>query len=185
MQALRRREPDTPLEVRAFDEHRLGLKPVLRRIRAPRGRRPVARGHRRFQWLYVHGFVRPATGEVVRFLAPTVDAVMPSRILAAFARGIGAGSGKRIVLVLAGAGWHVAGELEIPEGIVLEFLPGHSPELQPAEHLWPIVDESVANRYFEGIQDLDQAVGEYCCTLVDDRDRIRANTLFHRWPAFA
>jgi hypothetical protein len=54
-----------PVEVWAFDEHRLGLKPILRKVWAPRGCRPVASGHHRYQWLYLYGFVRPATGEVV------------------------------------------------------------------------------------------------------------------------
>lgn len=33
----------------AMDEHRVGLKPVLRRVWAPRGCRPIARGHHRFE----------------------------------------------------------------------------------------------------------------------------------------
>src|SRR3982751_4075456 len=31
--------PDTPIEVWATDEHRLGLKPILRRVWAPKGQR--------------------------------------------------------------------------------------------------------------------------------------------------
>jgi transposase len=53
-------DPETPLEVWALDEHRIGLKPVVRRIWAPRGGRPEAVGHHRFAWLYLFGFVRPA-----------------------------------------------------------------------------------------------------------------------------
>src|SRR5829696_4286034 len=40
------RRPDLPVEVFATDEHRLGLKPVLRRVWAPKGERPIALGHR-------------------------------------------------------------------------------------------------------------------------------------------
>ncbi|MBK4723166.1 winged helix-turn-helix domain-containing protein, partial [Azospirillum sp. YIM DDC1] len=43
VQALQQENPDTPLEVWAMDEHRVGLKPVLRRVWAPRGCRPGAR----------------------------------------------------------------------------------------------------------------------------------------------
>jgi hypothetical protein len=32
---------------------------------APTGERPIALGHHRFEWLYVTGFVEPATGETV------------------------------------------------------------------------------------------------------------------------
>jgi hypothetical protein len=36
------------------------------------------------------------------------------------------------------AGWHVSGDLVVPPGIELAFLPPYTPELQPAEHLWPL-----------------------------------------------
>ncbi|HSE76321.1 MAG TPA: hypothetical protein VLB05_17505, partial [Dongiaceae bacterium] len=36
-----------PVELWATDEHRLGLKPVQRRVWAPKGQRPVALGHHR------------------------------------------------------------------------------------------------------------------------------------------
>lgn len=52
------------VELWAEDEMRVGgLKPVLlRRVWAPRGRRPIARVRRRYEWAYVYGFVRPRTG---------------------------------------------------------------------------------------------------------------------------
>jgi hypothetical protein len=51
------------IETFATDEHRIGLKPITRRVWAPRGNRPVAPCHHRFEWLYVTAFVSPATGE--------------------------------------------------------------------------------------------------------------------------
>jgi hypothetical protein len=51
------------VEVFATDEHRLGLKPVTRRVWTPIGERRVAYGHHRFDWLYVTAFVSPATSE--------------------------------------------------------------------------------------------------------------------------
>src|SRR6185503_12185405 len=58
------RRPDLPVEVFATDEHRLGLKPVLRRVWAPKGQRPIALGHHRYKGLYVTAFVQPTSGEV-------------------------------------------------------------------------------------------------------------------------
>ena len=95
----------------AFDEHRLGLRPVLRRQWAPKGQRPIAVGHPRYEWLYLYGFVHPGTGEVVWFICSTVDAELLSAVLAAFAAAVGAGEGKLIVLVLDNAGWHISGDL--------------------------------------------------------------------------
>src|SRR5207248_6012393 len=92
----REAEPGRPVEVWAFDEHRLGLKPVLRRQWAPKGRRPIAVGRHRCEWLYLYGFVHPGTGEVVWFIRSTVDTGLLSAVLAAFAGEVGAGEDKLI-----------------------------------------------------------------------------------------
>jgi transposase len=95
-------------------------------------------------------------------VVPHANAEVFSLALEHFAGEVGAGKRKRILLlVLDRAGWHTAEEkLKVPEGIHLEFLPSHSPELQPAERLWPLSDESVANRYFERIEQLEEALVE-------------------------
>lgn len=121
--------------MRAQAQMRLGLKPLLRRVWAPRGRRPVARIKRRYEWVYLYGFVRPRDGRTFWLILPTVSAKTVSLGLGQFARGINAGEDKRILLVVDRAGWHTGGEVEVPEGIELEFLPARSPELQPAERL--------------------------------------------------
>src|SRR5260370_39821116 len=64
------KHPDMPIEVWATDEHRLGLKPIHRRVWAPIGERPIALGHHRYEWLYVTAFVAPMSGETVWDLPP-------------------------------------------------------------------------------------------------------------------
>jgi transposase len=103
-------------------------------------------------------------------------------ILLDFAKSAGAGANKRIVLQLDGAGWHGPENLLVPDGIRLVFQPSHSPELQPAEHLWAFVDEPLVNTYFETIRDLEKVVSERCVALMEQRQPIRASTLFHWWP---
>jgi len=149
---------------------------------APKGCRPIALGHHRFEWLYVTGFVEPATGRTVWNVSNSICKKMFEAILADFAKSVGAGKTKRIVLQLDNAGWHGPENLALPDGIRLVFQPAHSPELQPAEHLWPFVDEPLANRYFETIEGLDRAVAERCVALIGQQDAIRASTLFHWWP---
>ena len=121
MRERREENPDRKVEVWAFDEHRLGLRPVLRRQWAPRGRRPAAAGRHRYEWLYLYGFVHPGTGEVVWFICSTVDTDLFGAVLAAFARAAGAGEDKLVVLVLDNAGWHVSGDLVVPPGIELAY----------------------------------------------------------------
>ncbi|WP_287245117.1 MULTISPECIES: transposase [unclassified Okeania] len=49
------------------------------------------------------------------------------------------------MLVIDQAGWHTSHSLKIPEGLDFIYLPAKSPELQPAERLWPLTNEVVAN----------------------------------------
>jgi transposase len=39
-------------------------------------------------------------------------------------------------LVLDGAGWHTANDLEVPDNITLILLPPYAPELNPVERVW-------------------------------------------------
>ena len=127
---------------------------------APVGERPTALGHHRFEWLYVTAFVAPESGETVWYLSDGIDKRLFEMMLAGFARETGAGRDRIIVLLLDGAGWHTEPNLAVPDGIRLVYLPPYTPELQPAEHLWPLVDEPVANRHFATLADLDAVLAE-------------------------
>ena len=127
--------PDTPIEAFATDEHRLGLKPVTRRVWPPVGERPIAHGHHRFEWLYVTAFVSPATGESFWYISNGVSKPLFEALLRLFAEEAGAGRDRRIVLVLDNAGWHGESGLAVPDGLRLLFQPAYTPEVQPAETL--------------------------------------------------
>jgi transposase len=176
--------PTIKLEVWAFDEHRLGLKPVARHVWLPIGSRAVAVMHPRYQWLYVQAFVRPTTGESVYWLTTTVDTQTLSAVLADFAKERELGEKRWAIVVVDQAGWHVSTELVIPEGLVLAFLPSYSPQLQPAERLWPLVDAGVANGWVTSLSTLWERVGEQCAYLRSRLDLVRAHSLFHWWPVF-
>lgn len=171
------------MTVWAEDEHRLGLIPIVRRVWAPRGQQPTAPSDRRYQWLYVYGMVRPTTGETWWCLLPSMRTEAMTAALAAFARDEGIDATHRAVLVWDGAGGHASRELVVPDGIDLVPLPAASPELQPAERLWPLVDEAVANRAFADLDALEDALVARCRTLRGDRTPIRNLTCYHWWPS--
>ena len=124
--------------------------------------------------------MQPTSGETVRFLSTGLSKPFFAAPLAAFAQETGAGRERHIVLVLDNAGWHGPGGLAVPEGISLVFLPPYSPELQPAEHLWPLVDEAVVNQHFASPDALDAAVAARCRRL--DPTTVRPHTGFRWWP---
>lgn len=166
----------------AEDEHRLGLLPVVRRVWAPCGQRPTAWVRRRDEWRYVYAFVRPTTGQSWWCLLPTVSTVAMSAALAAFAADEGVDADHRVALVLDGAGWHTSSALVVPPGIDLVALPPSSPELQPVERVWSLLDEPVANQTFADLDALEEVLVTRCQTLRADRRTIKAHTRFHWWP---
>ena len=115
-------------------------------------------------------------------LVPTVNTELFSMALNELAKEVGAGKDKHILLVVDKAGWHTGKEVEVPEGIHLEFLPSGSPELQPAERLWPLTNEALANRLFEAIDELEDTLVERCVELLDQTEAIRDLTDYHWWP---
>jgi transposase len=115
-------------------------------------------------------------------ILPTVNTELFSLALEEFAKEVGAGEDKHILLVVDQAGWHTAGEVRLPEGIHLEFLPSGSPELQPAERLWPLTNEALANSLFEQIEQIEQALMHRCVQLLDQAELIAGLTNYHWWP---
>jgi hypothetical protein len=100
LEELKRAYPGAQVQLWAQDEARLGLKPVIRRVWAPVGKRPVARFKRGYKWTYLYGFVQPESGEVYWLILPRVNMELFSRALDEFAKGVGAGEEKRVILVV-------------------------------------------------------------------------------------
>ena len=80
----------------------------------------------------------------------------------------------------------MSGHLAVPPGIVLVPLPARSPELQPVERLWGLVDEAVANRVWETLDALEAALVARCRMVrAAMPEYVRHLTCYHRWPTFA
>jgi transposase len=70
-------------------------------------------------------------------------------------------------------------------GVPLVFLPPYTPELQPAETLWALVDEPIVNKHVATIDELDDIIGQRCAALANERDTIKSRAGFHWWPKIA
>jgi transposase len=182
VQAVATAFPQARIELWATDEHRIGLKPILQQVWCFDGQRPIAPVQHRYDWRYLVGFVHPASGRTRFHLATSVSIPLFEAELAAFARQVGAGPRKQIVLVLDRAGWHASARLRVPEHVHRLFLPPYSPELQPAEHLWPLTNTALHNRHFASIEELEEAQAARCIALQAQPERIRSTTCFHWWP---
>jgi transposase len=174
--------PGKTVQLWAFDEHRIGLKSIRRRVWARRGHRPIAIVRDRYQWRSLNGFVHPQTGATCWFLMPTVRTDVFNQVLSAFAHEVGAGPDTLILLVLDNAGWHTSDDVRIPEGIQLAFLPPYSPELQPAERLWSLTNEPLINHPCASLDELEAIQCHRCRVLCSQPDSIRDLTRYHWWP---
>lgn len=174
--------PYAQVELWAVDEHRTGLKPILPNVWCVDGQRPIAPVQQRFEWRYLVGFVHPASGRTVVQFASTVSIVLFEVELAVFAQQVGACLAKQIVLVLDRAGWHASVRLRVPEHVHLLLLPAYSPELKPAEHLWPLTNTALVNRHFATIDELEDVQADRCIHLQRQQNLVRSATLFPWWP---
>ncbi|HEY6713286.1 MAG TPA: transposase [Rubrobacter sp.] len=134
---------------------------------------------RGYKWTYLYGFVRPESGQVFWMIVPTVNTELFSLALGEFAKEVGVGKERHVLLILDKAGWHTGGDLELPEGMHLEFLPSGSPELQPTQRLWPLTNEALANRLFEEIEQIEQTLMSRCVELLDQSELIKDLTNYH------
>ena len=114
---------------------------------------------------------------------PTVNSACFSQVLVVFAREVGAGPDKQVLLVLDTAAWHTSDHLQVPPGMTLVFLPPYSPELQPAERLWPLSNEPLLNRTFPSLDELEDLQCQRCCYLQSHPELIRSVTRFHWWTS--
>ena len=123
------------------DEGRFGLLGRPRRCWAPRPVRPTVGARLERKFSYVFAAVSPHDGVMDSLIWPWVNAQAMTLFLATVAERHAA---EFIVMVMDRAGWHIAGDLVVPDNMRLVYLPPYSPELNPAEHLW----DSLRENYF-------------------------------------
>ena len=102
---LEKEYPGTEIDLWFFDEHRIGLKPILRKVWSKIGQRPIAVVQHRYEWLYVYGFVKPKTGESLWYLIPRVNTDWLNVVYQKFAQDAGISDTKKVFLVEDNAGW--------------------------------------------------------------------------------
>lgn len=184
MAESRRDHPGEEAELWCEDEARLGLKPVARRVWALRGTRPTSNGRHRFESLFVYGFAHPGTGRRRFSIRPKANAACLGEAVADFAGWADPDGRKVLVVVLDGSGGHTAKKLAVPPNVVPDRQPSCTPEWQPAEHLWPLVREGLANRVFDTPPKLTEVPTARCQWLTDHPEVVGGAVGFH-WAVAA
>jgi len=160
----------------------VGLKPILRRVWAKKGQPVPVKIDPRYEWTWIYGFVNPQMGETYWLILPTVNLPLFNLALKEFVSSQNPKSDKIIILVIDNAGFHEETGACFPKEIIPVYLPPYSPELQPAEKLWPLSNEGIANRVFGNINELEDKQTETIRNIIGKKKEITARTLFHWWP---
>lgn len=85
-----------------------------------------------------------------------------------------------VVLLWDQAGFHQTGNMDVPKGIEFFPLPPYTPELQPAERLWPSLHEAMANRWIRTLDHLEEILTKRIRALIKTPEIIQALTGF-KW----
>lgn len=159
MRAIRARLPaGTAIEVWWSDEARVGQKNTLPRRWARRGSRPSAPKDQRTAHAYIFGAICPEKGKGAGLIMPRCDTAAMNEHLREISCSVEEGA--HAVLILDGAGWHVAHDLVVPDNITLLPLPACAPELNPVENVWQFLrDNWLGDRIFSSYED----IVEQCC----------------------
>lgn len=152
------------------DEARFGCISDPRRCWAPSGVRPVVGAQVVRQYTYAFAALSPHDGCLDSLILPVVNAQTMSLFLVELAS---RHPDEFLLVVLDGAGWHIATDLVVPERMRLVRLPPYSPELNPAEHLWEEIREKwFPNLVFRELDGVEDVLEEALRTLEQDPDRV-------------
>lgn len=111
-------------------------------------------------------------------ILPWVSADMMSLFLAEVAQ---RHASEFILMVMDQAGWHLAGDLIVPDNMRLMFLPPYSPELNPAEHLWEALREDrFTNQVFRNLDAVEQALSDGILAMENNPTQTQSLTGFNR-----
>ena len=159
------------------DEGRFGLLGSPRRCWALRGMRPTVGARLVRQFTYAFAAVSPHDGVMDSLILPWVNAQTMSLFLDTVAQ---RHANEFVVMVMDQAGWHIAGELVVPQNMRLLFLPPYSPELNPAEHLWKSLREDcLANTVFADLGAVETALSNGLLSMERDHCRTQKLTGFN------
>ena len=145
--------------VRLFceDESRFGILPVAQRRITLHGVKPVAKVDYLYKSVYLYGAVAPLTGErcFLELSHRTSDCfqLFIDHLSATFSEDLN-------LIVLDNGRFHHSKELELPENVVLLFLPPYCPELNLIERLWQAIKVKLFTQPYRTLAEMQRRLTE-------------------------
>jgi transposase len=127
-----------------------------------KGIKPICPFHQVFKSLYLYGAFSPVNGDYFMLELPACNASLFQLFLDEFSK---QNPEELKIMVLDNGAFHKARRLDIPNNIILIFLPPYSPELNPAEKVWAILKRDFTNRLFTTLDELDTYLSRLAVSL--------------------
>jgi transposase len=117
-----------------------------------------------------------ALGKMTSLILPYANTAMMNLFLAQVEKDF---KGYFVIMLIDGAGWHTAKDLQVPENIKLLPQPPYSPELNPVEHIWDdLREKAMSNKAFKSLDQVEQALCQRLKELENSPDVVRSMTNF-------
>jgi len=147
---------EKPVKLWFADQSRYGLLPNLLWVWTQKRLRPHKLWRSKYEWSYCYGAIDPIEDKTVFLQTPSMNLewtrVFLQPIKSAYPE-------HEDVVVWDGAGFHPQASHEmIPHHIHSVRLPPYSPELNPIEKLWDLIQDHTTNKLWRSIQRLDHVV---------------------------
>lgn len=153
---------------------RYGLHTTHCRLWTPCTIRPTWKVNLSYRYGYLSVALNPMTGDVVAAFLPD----MSQESYQAFLDHLHRERGEDILLIRDQAPSHRAKTLKIPTTIELLDLPPYSPELNPVERFFEELRPLLANRIFESIEAIEDAITDILRTYWDTPTLVQRLTAF-------
>lgn len=156
------------------DEARFGRITALHKCWCPKPYRPLCSVQVSQQYVYAYGAVSIGDGKLDSLVLSGCN----TRTMEIFLKEVSSRhKDEAILMIMDGAGWHKAKDLEIPPNIEIVILPPYSPELNPVEQLWKNIKMiGFYNKIFDNLDALEEHLVKELYKFENDVDTVKSIT---------
>ncbi len=160
------------IEVWFQDELRAGQQGSLSRAWAKKGTRPRRIRQRQYKSSYIYGAICPKKDKGCALVLPYASTEGMQIHLDEISKNVT--RGYHAIIVMDGAGWHVANDLKIPNNITLMKLPPYSPELNPMEQVFQQLRKlKLSNACYDSHEEIDNACVDAWNEFISEKGAIK------------
>jgi len=124
-----------------------------------KGVKPVCKKQYNFKSLWLYGIAEPLTGETFFEELPKLN----REIFQGFINRFSEKHKHCLNIIIADRSCcHTSRKIELPDNIVMKFIPPYSPDLNPMERLWKSMKDKIAedNEVYDNLDNLSDKISE-------------------------